>query len=406
LSLRVLYICYFGLREPLVQTQVLPYLRTLTASGVEMYLLTFESGPLSNGNAAETEQWQQRLRAEGIHWFATRYRSRPTMVAKPLDLLIGTWRAITIARSHGISILHGRSDLATAMGWLARPATGSALLFDVRGLLADEYADAGHWRRGGLLHRLTSWCEKQLFRRADGLVLLTQRAREELFAGELRPIEVIPCCVDLDRFRNAYLERDRVRTHLGAGERTVIVYSGTVGGANSERDLVEILSAARAMDPGVYALVLTPSRPEGIRAALTLAGFGPADQCVTYVPPEAVPAWLAASDVGLSLAGAGPSRMAMSPAKFTEYLASGLPVIASPGVGDIDGQIASERVGVLLRTVDAGGGREAYGRLREIRKDPTLRLRCLAVAEKHYDVRVGAQRYRRIYEQLGQRKDG
>ena len=37
-----LYICYFGLREPLVQTQVLPYLRELVAGGVKMSLLTFE----------------------------------------------------------------------------------------------------------------------------------------------------------------------------------------------------------------------------------------------------------------------------------------------------------------------------------------------------------------------------
>ena len=40
--LRALYICYFGLREPLVQTQVLPYLCELAGGGVEMSLLTFE----------------------------------------------------------------------------------------------------------------------------------------------------------------------------------------------------------------------------------------------------------------------------------------------------------------------------------------------------------------------------
>ena len=39
---RTLYICYFGLREPLVQTQVLPYLRALAARGLGVHLLTFE----------------------------------------------------------------------------------------------------------------------------------------------------------------------------------------------------------------------------------------------------------------------------------------------------------------------------------------------------------------------------
>jgi len=31
---KTLYICYFGLREPLVQTQVLPYLREIGKGGV------------------------------------------------------------------------------------------------------------------------------------------------------------------------------------------------------------------------------------------------------------------------------------------------------------------------------------------------------------------------------------
>ena len=42
--MRTLYLCYFGLREPLVQTQVLPYLRQLAGQGIGVCLLTFEPG--------------------------------------------------------------------------------------------------------------------------------------------------------------------------------------------------------------------------------------------------------------------------------------------------------------------------------------------------------------------------
>ena len=42
MTTRTLYLCYFGLREPLVQTQVLPYLRKLAEAGVGVSLLTFE----------------------------------------------------------------------------------------------------------------------------------------------------------------------------------------------------------------------------------------------------------------------------------------------------------------------------------------------------------------------------
>ena len=40
--MNTLYICYFGLREPLVQSQVVPYLRELAASEIQPTLLTFE----------------------------------------------------------------------------------------------------------------------------------------------------------------------------------------------------------------------------------------------------------------------------------------------------------------------------------------------------------------------------
>jgi carbamoyltransferase len=50
MDIATLYICYFGINEPLVQTQVLPYLRQLSAAGVRVNLLTFEQGlRMTNG---------------------------------------------------------------------------------------------------------------------------------------------------------------------------------------------------------------------------------------------------------------------------------------------------------------------------------------------------------------------
>jgi hypothetical protein len=36
------YVCYFGLCQPLVQTQVISYLRELRAAGYRLILVTFE----------------------------------------------------------------------------------------------------------------------------------------------------------------------------------------------------------------------------------------------------------------------------------------------------------------------------------------------------------------------------
>jgi len=53
LMFKTLYICYFGLREPLVQTQVLLYLREIMKDGVKVFLLTFEPNPHEKWTSSE-----------------------------------------------------------------------------------------------------------------------------------------------------------------------------------------------------------------------------------------------------------------------------------------------------------------------------------------------------------------
>src|SRR5262249_55928617 len=106
-----LYICYFGLREPLVQTQVLPYLRALAAGGTRMSLRPFEPG------GWRSDDQREQLRREGIDWYALPYHKAAP--AKIYDIVRGAFRAAAIARRNKIQIFHGRSHVGTAIGALA-----------------------------------------------------------------------------------------------------------------------------------------------------------------------------------------------------------------------------------------------------------------------------------------------
>lgn len=54
---------------------------------------------------------------------------------------------------------------------ITRRLTGCALIFDMRGLMAEEYADAVRWRNGGMPFRLTQRVERAAIRAADGMVV-------------------------------------------------------------------------------------------------------------------------------------------------------------------------------------------------------------------------------------------
>jgi glycosyltransferase involved in cell wall biosynthesis len=364
MPIRALYVCYFGLREPLVQTQVLPYLRELAAGGVEMSLLTFER-----------ERDVKPVPLDGITWFALPYHKRTWL--KPFDILRGAW----FARRGRFDLIHGRSHVGTAIGALATLFSRRRLIFDIRGFLAEEYVDSGNWRENGFLFRVTKAAERWLYRVADGFVVLTEKARESIPSCG-KPLEVIPTCIDPARFAGD----DRVDL---ATDRPVFVYAGALGGYYLIDEMVALIAQA-----GAFGLVLTQGSTIAITAAFERAGHE--HYRVLQVAPDEVPRYLRAADVALLLVRKSYARRAMSPTKFAEYLAAGLPVIASAGIGDLDEQIPEMRVGVVLQ---GGGVAAALRGMEELRRDPGLEARCREVARTRYDLHsVGGVRYRRLYD--------
>ena len=99
--MRTLYLCYFGLREPLVQTQVLPYLRKISSGGIEVSLLTFEPSQRRMWPPEDMQQWRVRLRADGIRWFSLPYHKRPSLPATLYDIAAGGWMASRVVRRYG-----------------------------------------------------------------------------------------------------------------------------------------------------------------------------------------------------------------------------------------------------------------------------------------------------------------
>jgi len=396
---RALYLCYFGLHEPLVQTQVLPYLRELVAGGIAMSLLTFEPDLKKRWNSDSIDEWRRKLHAEGIEWHMLPYHKRPSLPATLYDIFAGAWHAARIARREKIEVFHGRSHVAAAMGALAKRLTGGKLIFDIRGLLAEEYVDSGNWREGGLLFRLTKAAERWIYRASDGFVVLTERASQMLFpegaAG--RPVEVIPCCVDPQRFEG--FDRDAIREELGLGGRLVFVYVGALGGYYLTTEMADLFAAAREHTPQVYALVLTQSSPVEMIAELDKRGFSRDDYRVMQVAPDDVPRYLSAADVAVALIRPSYARRSASLTKFAEYLAAGLPVILTSGIGDLDTHINEGRVGVLLHALDRAAYAEAFREIEALRHDPELAERCRSEARARYDLHtVGGERYRRLYD--------
>ena len=78
---------------------------------------------------------------------------------------------------------------------------------------------------------------------------------------------------------------------------------------------------------------------------------------------EAMPGQLCAADVGLNFVNRPYSKAAASPVKNGEYLACGLPLVTTAGIGDYSNLIDSSRVGVVVDQSPKRGYLSAYDRL-------------------------------------------
>lgn len=408
-----LYLCYFGLRESLVQTQVLPYLRQVReASGVKISLLTFEPNPAEKWTEERIELEREALAKEGITWHFLTYHKSPSVPATLYDVFCGIRFARKLIKKENIDILHARSHVPALMGAIAKKLSRKRpkLLFDIRGFFPEEYTDAGRWKKNGLLYHAVKRIEKWLLKTSDGFVVLTERAREILFAESRetgfdklgRPVEVIPCCVDLKRFESVgETLRKEMRREMNLENRFVIAYVGSFGGWYLTEETVDFLKTAKEMKPETFALILTQNDPRMIQALLEERGFREGDFLITKVLPSEIPRYLIAADMALSFIKQCYSKQASSATKNAEYFACGLPVIASTGTGDTDEMMKVDRTGVLIENFNTENYRDALLEIERLLGQPDLAERCKQVARERFDLRdVGGVRYNRLYRNL------
>ena len=408
---RVLFISYNALIEPLGPTQILPYVCRL-ADTCEIAVLSFEKRVRSaEDDARDTSEIDRLLGARGIRWIRLRYHKRPSLPATLFDIFRGVLRIVGEHRRQRFDLLHARGHVPATIAWAVKKRTAVPFLFDIRGLQAEEYADAGNWDVRGLKFRLTKRVERAILHEADGIVTLTNAVRPALqeFDGlkgraTAPPWSVIPTCVDLDHFAFDDAGRRRVRAHLKVGDRPVLVYEGSIGNCYQLEEMLDFYQAARQRWAGLFFLALVNRSPATVAGALAARGIAADDYAVTWARHADMPAYLSAADAGIAFIRRDLSGRSSSPTKYAEYLACGLPIVANAGVGDVDDLLERTGAGVLVTDHSSEAYHAAADRIRALAM-PANRDRWRAVAESEFSVASRAypayqQLYARIIKQI------
>lgn len=405
---RVLFVSYNGMLDPLGQSQVIPYLRQLATRGINFTLLSFErEAAFTPEGVIKCDQLRQQLAQENIEWHWLRYHQTPSLPATVYDVLSGIRYASQLVRKNRIEMVHARSHIAATIALALKKRFHVKMIFDVRGLMADEYVDAGHWRQSSNAYRLTKSMERRALTASDGVVTLTEKIwpiikdRDGL-RGRNITHAVIPCCADLQLFSFNLQDRLKRRDQLGLKERFTVVYSGSIDGWYLTAEMADFFSTLVSRRADAHCLWLSPSKHDRIDALMKERTIEPGCYTILAAAPAEVPSYLSASDAGLAFIKPCFSKLASSPTKNAEYLACGLPLIINAGIGDSDQLITEEGVGALVKEFDQSEYDRALATIEVLMRDQvTTRMRTREVAERLFDVRVaGVEGYAHLYEKV------
>lgn len=256
----------------------------------------------------------------------------------------GAWRLRRMTRVGSCDLLLARSIIPGAMALVAlagrRRSRRPAFVYDADGLPADERADFGGWKHTGVRYRVFRAIERAAVLRAD-VVLTRTRSAVSILAersGRRRGDFLVVTNGRVAPEQSVFDDRSRsmVRQSLGVPqEAPLLVYAGSVGPQYLPDQMMAIASEVMSQNPGAHFAVFTsPMNHERIKELAT--EFGVPNLVVRSLAPDEVATHLAAGDVGLALRSPTRSQAAVAPIKIAEYLLSGLPVVYTLGIGDLD----------------------------------------------------------------------
>ncbi|MGB5686213.1 MAG: glycosyltransferase [Candidatus Electrothrix sp.] len=394
----ILYISYDGILEPLGQSQVLAYLNRLAVDW-HIHLISFEK-PEDWMNVTEREQITKDLAAAGIVWHPLRYHKKPSALATAWDISCGIIVGLWLVLRYRLRIVHARSYVPSVIALALKRLTRVRYIFDMRGFWADERVDGGLWAGEGRLYHLAKWFEKRFILSADCVVSLTNSAVLEMrtfsyLQGRMPNFEVITTCTDLELFKGADPEK------AGKNDQPFILgYVGSVGTWYLFDDVLKFFKKLRKQVPGAVLHILNRGDHDYILEKISIAGISTESFQLDTVDHAAVVQAMQKMNAGIFFYKPTYSKIATAPTKLGEFLGCGVPCISNIGVGDIQGILEGERVGIVLKDFSETDLDHGVESLIELTRQPDIQQWCRQAAVKYFSLEDGVAAYNRIYNEL------
>ncbi len=398
-----LFISYDGMTDPLGQSQVIPYLAGLVRKGHKVVLLSCEKPEVFEKHRNTI---QQLLDASSIEWHPIKYHKSPPVVSTWWDIRTLKKTTERLHKKHQFDILHCRSYISAMVGIHMQKKHGTKFLFDMRGFWADERVDGKLWNLNSPLYsRIYKYFkrkETEYLSKADFTISLTHNAAKEIHSwnhvqNQPVPIQVIPCCVDLDHFHpDKVKDQQEFKRKLGIQNEFIISYIGSIGTWYMLDEMLDFFKVLKKKKEKSKFLFITKEPKEMVLQAARQKNINPDDLIVTPSERADVPTYISLSNLSIFFIKPAFSKKASSPTKQGEIMAMNIPIVCNSNVGDTSFVVEKYDSGIVINNFND----QSYEKALEILEQPKDYNHLRDGAKDFYSLEQGVNLYHEVYEKL------
>jgi len=289
--------------------------------------------------------------------------------------------------------LHARSLFPALLSCLLKIFNFKKIkvIYDNRGVYIDEMIAKNKWKKNGLKEIFFRLSENFLERYCDRIVVVSNNFKSHLLSKHKvnisSKISVIAnrTMVDMD-----------IDLTQKCSSKIILVYSGSYAIWQNSSELKKLfIEALNIFDEVMFKIISYEQDKFQNLFSQESKLLHKID--IVSVEPVKVKEELSKCNCGILLRKNNLINNVSSPLKFAEYLAAGLPVLLSEGVGDTESIIQKHNVGVIIKN---NNYIVALKELRELLNDKDLYHRCLRIANKEFNIKTSFKQYQEIYDKL------
>lgn len=392
----ILFISDSSILSPVLHSQGMPLLKIMSES-YDCSLVSFENFSNKKDSKFKYKSVQKKY-SPFISFYRVELKKYSFIPFWVNYFYSGFMSARKIVKEKKITIIHARSLFPAVISMCIKIINPRLkLIYDNRGVFIEEQIFMGRWKRHGISEKVFKMLEKRIIRKADHIVVVS-----EVFKNYL--LTEYPEFKDLSQKVSVINNKTYTGQNIALGDLVkrkmenivTCVYSGSSAKWQNMREVFSFARNCLSKIDNYRFKILTY---ESFKFSEELTAYNDLSETteILSVDSEEVFDQLTCANFGLLLRENNIVNNVSSPLKFAEYLAAGLPIAVSEGVGDTEDIINRYKVGVVIKNKDYD---LAISRLKELLEESDIYIRCRKVAQKEFNLDDSIEKYKKIYIDL------